>query len=214
MRERLFRRPDALFLAAALVGWGFVTPRLRPGWRAVVQAGVGALLVRLTGAPLGLRPPRLWMGLRWGAAAGAAAAAAIAGTIAFAPVRLSMSARQLPASMPAWLLFCIPVGTVWAEETAFRAALASLAARGGGDAVGGRLLQAGAFGLFHIPDARATGEPVVATVLATGLGGWAFGWLADRSGSLAAPMLAHLAVNEAGAIAASLVQRVCLTQRR
>ncbi|WP_407686946.1 Rv0804 family intramembrane glutamic endopeptidase [Mycobacterium sp. HUMS_1102779] len=214
MPERPFRRPDALSLAAALVGWGFVAPRLRSGWRAVVQAGVGALLVRLTRAPLGLRPPRLWTGLRWGAAAGAAAAAVIAGTTAFAPVRLSMSARQLPASTPAWLLLRIPVGTVWAEEAAFRAALAHLAARAAGDAVGGRLLQAGAFGLFHIPDARATGEPVAATVLATGLGGWAFGWLADRSGSLAAPMLAHLAVNEAGAIAASLVQRSRVKQHR
>jgi len=44
-------------------------------------------------------------------------------------------------------------------------------------------------------------------VLATGLAGWAFGWLADRSGSLAAPMLAHLAINEAGAVAAVAVQR-------
>ena len=68
-------------------------------------------------------------------------------------------------------------------------------------------LQAVTFGLFHIADARATGEPVVATVLVTAIGGWLFGWLADRSGSLAAPMLAHLAINEAGAIAALTVRR-------
>jgi membrane protease YdiL (CAAX protease family) len=71
----------------------------------------------------------------------------------------------------------------------------------------GRLLQAAVFGLSHIADARATGEPVVATVLVTGVGGWLFGWLADRSGSLAAPMLVHLAINEAGGVAALLVQR-------
>lgn len=207
MRDGRFRRLDALSLAAALVGWGFVTPRLPVAWRVVVQAGAGALLVRLTRAPLGLRPPRLWTGLRWGSAAGAAAAGAIAGTTAIAPVRDSMSARRLPASTPAWLLLRIPLGTVWAEEAAFRAALARLGSRGAGGAAGGRLLQACAFGLFHIADARATGEPVAATVLATGIGGWAFGWLADRSGSLAAPMLAHLAVNEAGAIAALLVRR-------
>ena len=35
-------------------------------------------------------------------------------------------------------------------------------------------------------------------MLVTGIAGWLFGWLADRSGSLAAPMLAHLAINEAG----------------
>lgn len=72
---------------------------------------------------------------------------------------------------------------------------------------GGRILQAGAFGLSHIADARATGEPLVLTVLATGIAGWMFGWLADRSGSLAAPLLTHLAINEAGAVAAVLVQR-------
>ena len=38
---------------------------------------------------------------------------------------------------------------------------------------------------------------------------WAgyFALLRERSGSLAAPMLAHLAINEAGAIAALAVQR-------
>ncbi|TVS83202.1 CPBP family intramembrane metalloprotease, partial [Mycobacterium helveticum] len=68
MRDRHFRRQHALSLGAALVGWGFVTPRLPPALRVVVQAGVGVLLVRLTRAPLGLRPPRLWTGLRWGLA--------------------------------------------------------------------------------------------------------------------------------------------------
>jgi membrane protease YdiL (CAAX protease family) len=34
-----------------------------------------------------------------------------------------------------------------------------------------------------------------------------FGWLHARSGSLAAPMLAHLAVNEAAAVAALAVKR-------
>ena len=41
----------------------------------------------------------------------------------------------------------------------------------------------------------------------TGLAGWVFGWLAERSGSLLAPVLAHLAINEAGAVAALAVQR-------
>jgi hypothetical protein len=67
---------------------------------------------------------------------------------------------------------------------------------------GGRWLQAPAFGLSHTADARATGQPVAAAALVTGIAGWLFGSLADRSGSLAAPMLAHLAINEAGAIAA------------
>jgi membrane protease YdiL (CAAX protease family) len=73
--------------------------------------------------------------------------------------------------------------------------------------IGGRLLQALTFGLTHIPDARGTGEPVLPTIAATGLAGWAFALVAERSGSLLAPMLAHLAINEAGAIAALAVQR-------
>jgi membrane protease YdiL (CAAX protease family) len=48
---------------------------------------------------------------------------------------------------------------------------------------------------------------VIATVLVTGVAGWFFGLLLERSGSLAAPMLAHLAINEAGAVAAVAVQR-------
>jgi membrane protease YdiL (CAAX protease family) len=170
-----------------------------------LQAGVGVLLVFVTRAPLGLRPPRLWAGVRLGSAAGAAAASAIGATTAVPVVRASMAVREPPVSVPGWLLLHIPVGTVWAEEAAFRAALAGVGSRAFGRR-GGRLLQATAFGLSHIPDARATGAPVAGTVLVTGVAGWLFGWLADRSGSLAAPMLTHLAINEAGAIAAVAVQ--------
>jgi membrane protease YdiL (CAAX protease family) len=172
----------------------------------LLQAAVGVLLVRVTRAPLGLRPPRLWAGVRLGSAAGAAAAGAVAATTAVPLVRTAMAVHELPGPLPGWLLLRIPVGTVWAEEAAFRAALASAGDRAFGQR-GGRLLQAAAFGLSHIADARATGEPVVPTVLVTGIAGWLFGWLADRSGSLAAPMLAHLAINEAGAIAALTVRR-------
>jgi uncharacterized protein len=205
MRGSSFRRLRALFLAAVLVVWSFVSPRLPAGWRVALQAGVGGLLVRVTGAPLCLRPPLLWAGLRLGSAAAAMAGTAIVATTAVPRMRLSMSARELPASAPGWLLLRIPVGTVWAEEAGFRAALATVGSEAFGRS-GGRLLQAVAFGLSHIADARATGEPVLATVLVTGIGGWLFGWLADRSGSLAAPLLVHLAINEAGAVATLAVQ--------
>lgn len=104
----------------------------------------------------------------------------------------------MPSSVRGWLAVQIPLGTVWAEETAFRGALASS---------GGQMLQAAAFGLSHIPDARATGQPLLPTVLVTGIAGWLFGWLARRCGSLAAPMLVHLAINETGAMAALVIQR-------
>jgi membrane protease YdiL (CAAX protease family) len=206
MLDGRFRGPYALSLAAALGGWSFVSPRLPAARRVMRQAGVGALLVCVTRAPLGLSPPRLRAGVRLGSAAGVAAATVIAATTRVPLVRAAMVEREPPASVPGWLLSGIPVGTVWAEEAAFRGALAGAGSRAFGRR-GGRLLQATAFGLSHIADARATGEPVAATVLVTGVAGWVFGWLADRSGSLAAPMLAHLAINETGAIAALTVRR-------
>ena len=151
MREGRFRRQWALSLAAALVGWSFVSPRLPGAWRDLLQAGVGGLLVLVTRAPLGLCPPRLWAGLRLGSAAGVVAATAIAATTPVPPVRRSMTVRELPASVPSWLALRIPVGTVWAEEAAFRAALATVGSGAFGKS-GGRLLQAAAFGLSHIAD--------------------------------------------------------------
>lgn len=200
MPARRSRQAYALSLAAALVGWSFAGPRLPARWRMALQAGLGGALVLVTRAPLGLGPPRLWAGLGLGSAVAFSAASTVAATTRLPPVRQSMAVREPPASAPDWLLVRIPVGTVWSEESAFRGALATAGSAAFGRR-GGRVLQAIAFGLSHIPDARATGEPVAATVLVTGIGGWLFGWLADRTGSLAAPMLAHLAINEAGAIA-------------
>lgn len=200
-----FRRTGALSLAAALIGWSFVSPRLPASLRTVLQAGVGGLLIWVTRAPLGLSAPRSWAGLRLGSLVAFCVAGTVAATTVLAPVRRSMADRRPPAAAPDWLLLRIPVGTVWSEESAFRGALTTAGAAAFG-ARGGRLLQACAFGLSHIADARATGEPVAATVLVTGIAGWLFGWLANRSGSLAAPMLAHLAVNEAGAIAVLAVR--------
>jgi uncharacterized protein len=205
MQHSGFQRAQALGLAAALVGWSFVGPRLPARARALVQAGLGGLLVVLTSAPLGLRPPQLWSGLRLGLAAGSVAATAVAASTSVPGVRVSMAERELPASAMGWLSWQIPLGTVWSEEAAFRAALAAVARRAYG-AFGGQLLQAVAFGLSHIADARATGEPVLPTVLATGAAGWVFGWLAEQSGSLSAPILVHLAINESGAAAALSVQ--------
>jgi uncharacterized protein len=201
-----FRRVPALGLAAALVGWSFLGPRISAPWRMSLQASLAGLLVVVTRVPLGMCPPRLWAGLRLGLAVGSVAASGVMAATSVRAVRLSMIGRQLPPSASAWMALQIPLGTVWTEEAAFRAALAAAGTRAFG-ASGGRLLQAVAFGLSHIADARAAGEPVVPTALATGSAGWVFGWLAERSGSLAAPMLAHLAINEVAAAAALIIQR-------
>jgi CAAX protease family protein len=206
-------RLTALGLAAALVGWSLVSPLIPARTRLPLQAGFAGLLVLVARPQLGLRPPRLWAGIRRGLAAGSAAAAAVLAATSIPAVRLSMAGRHLPPSPSTWLAVQIPLGTVWTEEASFRAALAAVAGRAYGG-FGGRLLQSVAFGLSHVADARATGEPVLPTVLATGAAGWIFGWLAESSDSLSAPMLAHLAINESAAAAALAVQRWGWASRR
>jgi membrane protease YdiL (CAAX protease family) len=155
--------------------------------------------------------------LRLGLAAAVPVVLVVAAGTALPRVRNEMAERDLPDGPLRWLLLGIPIGTVASEEAAYRGALGTVAAEAFGRE-GGRLVQATAFGLSHIagaarpatsnPDARSSGEPVVPTVLVTGLAGWVFGWLYERSGSLIAPMLAHLAINESGAVAALSVQRI------
>jgi len=205
MRDTAIRRFRAMALAAALVGWSCVRPRIPARLQVPVQALPAAVFVAATRAQLGLRPPRLWSGLRLGLVAATVAVTGIAIATKQPAVRASMAGRDLPARPVFWLALGIPVGTVWAEEAAFRAALGALAADAFGPS-GGRLLQAATFGLSHCVDARSAGEPVAGTVLVIGVAGWLFGWLAECSGSLAAPILTHLAINEAGAVAALAVQ--------
>lgn len=200
-------RVRALALATALVGWSF-TAGLQHPWRRhpVVQAVLGSALAAVARAPLGLRPPGVQSGLRTGVLVAGAVAAGVAAGTALPRVRTAMAQRDLPARPVHWLAVEIPLGTVWSEEAAFRGALAALAAAGFGP-TGGRLVQSATFGLSHLPDALETGEPLWGTVAVTGLAGWAFALLAERSGSILAPVLAHLAINEAGALAALAVQR-------
>lgn len=194
----------AAAVAIALVAWSFVAPRVRfhPVW----NAALGGAVYALARPPLGLRPPALWSGLRYGLSAGAAIALGVAAATAIPPVRRGMAARELPDHPVRWMALDIPLGTVWPEEVAYRGLLGH-AAETAFPPAGGRLLQSVAFGLWHIMDARITRNPVLGTVLFTGVAGWAFGWLHARSGSLIAPMLAHLAANEAAALAAVTVQR-------
>jgi uncharacterized protein len=198
----------ALALAAGLVMWnGLVDPRVPARWRPLVRMVLGSALMLGTGARPGLRPPALWSGLRLGTAAATAVTAGVAATSAVPVVRTEMRRKDLPEGPVRWLALRIPLGTVWPEEAAFRAALSKVGADAFGPS-GGQMLQATAFGLSHIADARAAGQPVIPTVLVTGAAGWVFGWLAQRSASLAAPILAHLAINEAGALAALAYQGV------
>ncbi|BBX68284.1 Rv0804 family intramembrane glutamic endopeptidase [Mycolicibacterium psychrotolerans] len=196
----------AVALAAALLGWSAVAPRFPLRWHPVPHTVLGAAAAASTRSSLGLRPPALARGLRWGSAAAATVIIGVAAATTVAPVRAGISAGTPPDSAARWMLLRIPFGTVWSEETTYRVALGSAAARAFG-APRGRWFTAAMFGLSHVADARAAGQSVPGTVVVTGAAGWIFAWLYDRSGSLAAPMLAHLAVNEAGAVAAVALRR-------
>jgi uncharacterized protein len=200
----LTKRIRALGLAAILVAWSLLSPRLPTRWHPVTHAAFGTALAALTHTTVGLRR---WSGVRLGVLSAASVVLGAAVATALPRVREEMLGRNLPDGTLHWLLLGIPFGTVWSEEAAYRGALGTVAADAFGP-TGGRFVQAATFGLSHIADARRTGEPVVPTVLVTGLAGWAFGWLYERSGSLLAPALAHLAINESGAVSALALQRL------
>ncbi|TDO14221.1 hypothetical protein EV580_2347 [Mycobacterium sp. BK086] len=172
-----------------------------PAVRAVVSTAL-AVAVR---APLGIRPPRLWSGLRTGAVTAGLVVAVVAALTAVPRVRTGMNDRRIPADPVRWMALEIPVATAWTEEMLFRGVLQTVAVRALGPTVG-PVVQAAAFGLWHIPDARRVGDPVLGTVVVTGVAGWVFGWLAKHSGSVVASVLAHAAFNESAAVAALVVQ--------
>lgn len=205
---------EALATAAGLVAWKFAGQRLPARVHPFANAAVGAGLVLWTRAPLGLTPPALWPGLRTGAAAAVVVTGTVAAGATLPPVRTALRRGQVPDGAPArWLLLRIPLGTAWAEEAAYRGALAARSVEAFGPTAG-PLFTSAAFGLSHIADARSAGQPIAPTVVLTAVAGWVFGDLARRSGSLAAALLAHLAVNEAGAAAALLLRRVSQPQPR
>jgi membrane protease YdiL (CAAX protease family) len=178
----------------------------------------------LTASDLGLRRDRLRAGLKVGSAAAAPVVAAL-GLAALTPATrpllddqriAGLNRRQLAYDV----LLRIPVGTVAWEEIAFRgvlrAALRRVLAEPAATAVGSAV-----FGLWHI---RPTAEALAVNRLAPGRGtrilgvttvaAWTAGagalmcLLRERSGSLAAPVLLHLAANGTGALASALASRM------
>lgn len=177
----------------------------------------------LTAADLGLGRDRLPAGLRLGAGV---AAPVLAGWLVTAlvpvtrPVLRDQRIAALDGRQAAYqALVRIPVGTVLWEEAAFRgvlqAALTRVLPRPAAIAVA-----SGVFGIWHIrptiealqvnrlADGRAArAASVSAAVVATAAGGGLLAWLRTRSGSLAAPVLLHLATNCPGPLAAWAVAR-------
>jgi len=183
---------------------------------------VAAAASGLTTTDLGLRRDRLRSGLRLGSAAAAPVVAAF-GLAALTPATRPLLDDQRVAGLDRrqlayHVLLRIPVGTVAWEEIAFRgvlrAALRRVLAEPAATAVASAV-----FGIWHI---RPTAEALAANRLATDRGariaavsavtagtaaaGALLSLLRARSGSLAAPVLLHLAANCAGPLASALAQ--------
>ncbi|AEF39150.1 CPBP family intramembrane glutamic endopeptidase [Hoyosella subflava] len=189
--------------------------RWSPHQRAAANVVVGVAAVgacRLMGverAELRLEARSLPAGVRMGLVASAAPTVAyvVIGATPWLRKKVTRDVKSRREIM-GWVVFHIPMGTVLCEELAFRSALSALWARALGDrdrraTSPAQLAGAITFGLWHIAPARAAGDPVVATVLFTTAAGLVFDRLAQRSGSVAAPMILHAAVNMGGALVAT-----------
>jgi membrane protease YdiL (CAAX protease family) len=218
--------------AGLALGWGAVSHRyVPPRWRPVAGAAAAlglAGIARAGGAgarDIGCDRRDLGSGLRVGAvAAGAIAAVTATGRAldrngaAFRDDRVTNASR---AEAVGHLLVRIPVATALVEELVFRGVILGLGIRDGGDRRRALAVSSIAFGLWHIGAAlhparrQATGDAVghqlvstpavvVGDVVATTIGGLGFGWLRLRSGSIAAPVLAHATLNGSAYLATRL----------
>ena len=197
-------------------------------WYPAVNALAAAVLLAatsasgLTPADLGLRRDRLRGGFRLGSAAAAPVVAAF-GLAALVPATRPLLNDQRVAGLDRrqlayQVLLRIPVGTVAWEEIAFRGVLQAALRRVLAEPVATTVGSA-VFGLWHI---RPTAEALAVNRLAAGGGARVFAvagvaagtagagallcLLRERSGSLAAPVLLHLAANCAGPLASALAR--------
>ena len=190
---------------------------------AAVAAVAAGMASGLSTGELGLGRDRVRAGFRLGAAAAAPVVAAY-GVAVLVPAARPLLDDQRVAGLDGrqlayQVLVRIPVGTVVWEEIAFRgvfqASLRRVLPEPWAGAVG-----ASVFGLWHIrPTAGAlavnglaTGRrarvlAVTGVVAGTAGAGALLSVLRERSGSLAAPVLLHLAANCTGALAAALAGR-------
>lgn len=189
---------------------------------AVVAAGVG--IGSMTADELGVGRSSWAAGLRLGGIVFAVIAGGlvVAGLIpalhgVLADDRTTVSTGRMLLRV----LVLIPIGTVLVEELVFRGVLHGLARRLA-DPVPAAIGVALLFGLWHLlPVWRSSGgegladggagggkaAAVAATFVATFVAGLGFAWLRERSGSVIAPMAAHVATNSVAFAVAWAVAR-------
>lgn len=176
-----------------------------------------AVAAGLSSNDLGLGRAQLTNGLRLGAIA----FGAVSAVVVIAGLFGAVTDDRVDAAVGDMLLrvlVVIPIGTVVVEELLFRSALHGLLSRvltPLWTVVAGSVL----FGLWHVLPAANGGAVsndvvsvgsawlVVGTFVATTVAGALFIWLRERSGSVVAPMLAHLATNSTTYTVAWLAMR-------
>jgi uncharacterized protein len=160
-------------------------------------------------AELGMRRDRLTRGFVVGIVAAAAILLVLAIGVALSATRPFFEDAQVAADTVGYRFFNqfvrIPLGTVVLEETLFRGLLMALALRRW-SVVTAVFVTSAIFGLWHIvPITGSTADlldVILSTVAVTTIGGVLFAWLRLRANSILAPMLAHVATNSLGYLAA------------
>ena len=192
---------------------------------AAVLSVVAARTCGVSRAGLGVCPDRLGRGIRIGLTT-ALPAAAVVGLGAVVPAtRGFFHDERARGGGTRHVLFetlvRIPLGTALPEEVIFRGSLLGLFTRRHSPAVAASMSSI-LFGVWHVlptlrtlplnpAGARVHGNPmrtagvVLATVTATTLAGYGLAWLRFRSGSIAAPVIAHASLNGAAYLAARFV---------
>jgi uncharacterized protein len=179
-----------------------------------------------TWSDMGMDPQRLRSGVRWGAAASIPIAGVVGLGVALPATRRLFVDHETATASPGELLYHtmvrIPLGTAFAEEVLFRGALLGIFerrhSRRVADAASGLL-----FGLWHIvptidrirrgsasglvKQSRPRLGAVGGVVLVTMAAGYGLAWLRDRSGSIAAPVVAHAALNGLALLGTWMVSR-------
>ena len=232
---RFFGRGDAAFAVAACAGLTWYNnvlgrSRWHQRWYPVVNGCVAlgvlgaGLASGLTAADLGLGLDRVGAGVRLGAAFGGPVTAGYGVGVVTPALRPLLSDQRVAGldggQLAYQVLVRIPVGTVVWEEIAFRGVLQAALRRVLSEPLA-TAAGAAVFGLWHI---RPTAGALAANGLAAGRGrrvlavtgvvagmagaGVVLSVLRERSGSLVAPVLVHLATNCTGPLACALAGRV------
>jgi len=195
---------------------------------AAVLSVIAARTCGVSWADMGMCPGRLGRGIRTGLIAALPAAAVVGlGAVAPATRQFFRDERARGGGNRHVLLETlvrIPLGTALPEEIIFRGSLLGLFTQRHSPAVAASISSI-LFGVWHVlptlrtlplnpAGARVHGNPkrtavvVLATVTATTLAGYGLAWLRFRSGSIAAPVVAHASLNATAYLAARFVVHV------